>query len=80
MGPMSQRELARRTGVSPKHVCCILGGTARISVIYALALEYALSVPAQKFIDAQSRADLWAARCKLKKLEQKLERRLSCST
>jgi addiction module HigA family antidote len=62
MGSMTGRELATRTGVTPKHISCVLAGTARITIDFALALERALGIGARVFIDAQAKRDLAAAR------------------
>lgn len=58
----NQRELARRWGVTPKHVCEVLAGRAPISVRLALRLEYLFPRPARFWINLQSRYDLAAAR------------------
>ncbi len=44
---MSQAELARRTGLSAKHVNLILKGSATISPDTALKLEHVLNIPAR---------------------------------
>jgi HTH-type transcriptional regulator/antitoxin HigA len=54
---MSQRELAKRTGVTEKHVSTIINGTKPISVAYAKKLEYALSVDSSFWINMQANYD-----------------------
>jgi HTH-type transcriptional regulator / antitoxin HigA len=44
---MSQAELARRTGLSAKHINLILKGTAPITPDTALKLERVLNIPAR---------------------------------
>ena len=44
---MSQAELARRTGLSAKHINLILNGSASVSPDTALKLERVLGVPAR---------------------------------
>lgn len=44
---MSQADLARRAGMSTKHLNAILQGKSGLNYRVALRLEYALSIPAQ---------------------------------
>jgi len=43
---MTQVDLARRTGLTPKHISAIINGTAPITQETALKLEYVLGIPA----------------------------------
>lgn len=51
---ISQKELAIRCGVSPKHVSTIVNGTKDISVSFAKKLSYALQGDAQYWINLQA--------------------------
>ncbi len=51
---MSQQELAKRTGMSGKHISTVLSGEKGISVSFAKKLEYALSIDADFWIRLQS--------------------------
>ncbi len=54
---MTQRELAKRTGVTEKHVSTIVNGLKPISVSYAKKLEYALGINAMFWINLQANYD-----------------------
>jgi len=54
---MTQRELAKRTGVTEKHVSTIINGQKPISVSYAKKLEYALGIDAMFWINLQANYD-----------------------
>lgn len=60
---MSQIEFARRLGVTPKYVCNVLAGRARITVRMALKIERVLGASAEMWISLQSVYDLGQARC-----------------
>jgi HTH-type transcriptional regulator / antitoxin HigA len=63
---MSQRELARRTGLSPKHVNKLLHGLVPLSVDVAVRLERVLGAPALFWnrLEANYRSDLERIRSK----------------
>lgn len=61
---MTQRDLARRLGVTPKHVCELFAGRARITIDLALKLELVLGRPAHFWTALQQRYDLAKARKK----------------
>jgi HTH-type transcriptional regulator / antitoxin HigA len=61
---MSQRELAMRTEVTPKHVCCIVTGKNRITAEYAIRLEYALGYSAWFWLNLQVEELLVKARAR----------------
>ena len=48
---MSQAELARRTGLTPKHVNQVLQGLASLSSDVAQRLEYATGTPSRWWFD-----------------------------
>jgi HTH-type transcriptional regulator / antitoxin HigA len=54
---MTQRELAKRTGVTEKHISTIVNGQKPISVSYAKKLEYALGIDAMFWINLQANFD-----------------------
>lgn len=58
----SQRDLARRTGISPKTISEICNGKAAISPMTALALEKALQRPAHFWLNLQRQFDEAVAR------------------
>ena len=58
----NQRELARRSGLSPKTISEICSGKARISATTALALETVLRRPAHFWLNLQSKYDEVLAR------------------
>jgi HTH-type transcriptional regulator / antitoxin HigA len=62
---MSQRELAMRTGLTPKHICEVIKGRSRLSLDMALRLEYVLKRPAHFWTNLQQRWDLEKARAKI---------------
>jgi len=62
MRDMSQVELARRSGFTPKHICEVLSGAAPVRWRLALALEYVLKVSPNALIRAQTAIDLRKAR------------------
>ena len=59
---MSQVELARRVGLTTKHVNQVIKGKAGISATSAVRLEQITSVPAEKWMTAQMLHDLAVAR------------------
>ncbi len=58
----SQMDFARRMGVTPKYVCELIAGKARLTVKQALKLEYVLNRPAHFWLNIQQRWDLAEAR------------------
>lgn len=60
-----QRDLARRMDVTPKYICELLAGKARLTVKMALRLELVLGRPAHLWINLQSAWDLAKARKKI---------------
>lgn len=60
---VSQSELARRTGVSEKHVSRVVRGLDGISASFAVALEYALAIPASFWVNLQANYDCERALC-----------------
>ncbi len=64
---LSQRELADRTGLTPKHINGLVRGHTGVSVDVALRLELALNLSAQWMLEQQNIIDLKAARAKLKR-------------
>ena len=58
----SQRDLARRTGLTPKTISEICNGKAPISAVTALALEKVFQRPAHLWLNLQRRYDEAAAR------------------
>jgi len=70
---MSQAELARRTGLSTKHISQISTGRAPISIEVALKLERATGVPARVWNNLESRYREQLARTdEQKRLEQEI--------
>jgi addiction module HigA family antidote len=65
---MSQAELARRTGLSTKHINQIILGTASLSVETALRLERVTGVPAQVWTELE--ADYQVARTRREELSR----------
>jgi HTH-type transcriptional regulator/antitoxin HigA len=51
---IGQKELAIRTGVSPKHISAIVNGKANISTEFAKSLEYAFGIPTSFWINLQA--------------------------
>ncbi len=64
---MSQAELAKRTGRTPKLVNEIIKGKARITPESAIELERVLSVPSSFWNNRQARFDAYAARVEERK-------------
>lgn len=60
---MTQKELALRTGVSPKHISKVVNGSAAITAEFAAKLEYALNIEACFWMNLQSQYDLEKATC-----------------
>lgn len=59
----SQVDLAGRTGLTPKHICNLLGDKARLSVEVAILLEYVIgSGPTRLALVLQLERDLRLAR------------------
>lgn len=58
----SQKELADACGVSPKHVCRVIGGKAAIGTDFALRLERVTNVSAEFWMRLQANYDVAAAR------------------
>lgn len=54
---ITQAELATRTGVTPAYVCNVIAGKKDISARFALALEYALGVSKNFWINLQANYD-----------------------
>ena len=61
---MSQAELARRTGISVRHIRRILSCKAKISARHALLFEIVLEVNASELMRMQGNLDLFLARKK----------------
>lgn len=59
---LSQAELARQTGFTPKHVNGVVKGRARISPDFALALERVLGTPADFWLVRDAHYQLHLAR------------------
>lgn len=59
---MSQAELSRRTGVTPKHVNQVCQGVAGISARFAVRLEEVTSVDAVQWLYVQAVHDIAVAR------------------
>lgn len=60
---MSQAELARRTGLSPKHVNWIIKSRSPMTAAVAVRIERALgTVSAENLMEAQVRGDIAEAR------------------
>jgi HTH-type transcriptional regulator/antitoxin HigA len=59
---LSQAELARRTGFTPKHVNRVVKGRARISPEFALALEAVLETSADFWLVRDAHYQLHLAR------------------
>lgn len=57
-----QKELARRTDCTPKHICELLSGRARVTVKMAFRLEPVLGRPAHFWLNLQQKWDLYHAR------------------
>ena len=63
----TQRELARRTGYSEKHISNIINGKKGISVEAALRLEKALGMPAEFWLKLENDYRLTLARIEQEK-------------
>jgi addiction module HigA family antidote len=59
---MRCNELARRTDCTPKHISEVLNGKARVTIDFALKLEYVLGRPAHFWTNIQQLWDLEKAR------------------
>jgi len=55
---MSQAELARASGLTPKHISRIVTGQSGIGTDAAVALEQALGIPARRWIRMQADYDV----------------------
>jgi len=64
---MYQAELARRTGLTPKHINRVVKGLDRVTVKMALKLEPVLGRPAHFWTNLQQRWDLAKARKRKRK-------------
>ncbi|MEU5258995.1 helix-turn-helix transcriptional regulator [Amycolatopsis sp. NPDC021455] len=62
---LSQKTVARRAGISEKHLSQIIRGGVRMSARVAVRLEGPLGVPAMDLLVAQALADVAVARAKL---------------
>ena len=54
---MTQADLAKRTGFSEAYVSCVISGKKAISARFAMALEYAVSVPKSFWLNLQANYD-----------------------
>ncbi len=59
---MTSAEAACRLDVTPKHICEVIRGRARITVAFAIRLEYVFGRVAWDWLDLQWRHDLAKAR------------------
>lgn len=55
---ISQKELAKRTGFSEKHISTVINGKKNISAEFAKKLSFALDVPASFWLNLQNNYDL----------------------
>jgi addiction module HigA family antidote len=71
---MTQRELAKRLGVTPAHVNELIHGKRSVTPETALRLEKLFGQSAQSWLNAQLRWDLWHAMrsTKVKKIIAKI--------
>lgn len=60
---MTQKELAVRTGVTPKHISKVINGGASITADFAAKLEYALNIEASFWMNLQSEYDIERVAC-----------------
>lgn len=71
---MSQKELAVRTGISPKHINEIINGKAPITQETAIRFEYVLGIPASFWINLEANYQETIARIKdEEQLESEIE-------
>jgi len=68
---MSQKELAERAGVTPKHINTIIKGNARITPEFARSLGILFDYPAEMWLNFQSAYDISALE---RKKEEELEK------
>lgn len=54
---MTQKELAIRTGVTPKHISKVVNGQANITAAFAKKLEYAFEISADFWLNLQANYD-----------------------
>jgi len=55
---MSQKELAERTGVTPKHINTVINGKARITPEFAYSLEMIFDYSAEMWLSFQNVYDI----------------------
>lgn len=71
---MTQQELARRTGITPKHIISILKANSAITPEMAIKLERALGMPVEYWLNLESHyQEILARTAEGKELEQDLD-------
>ena len=66
---MTQRQLSEETGIKPSILCDTIHGKRPVSINVAIALEKALGIPAQIWINLQTQYDLDSANILKKNVE-----------
>ena len=70
---MSRKELAIRSGVTEKHISQVINGKASITSDFASALESALDIDAEFWLNLQANYDLERIECSKKETVTKEE-------